>query len=59
MNIRNVCTNKSALNNKKNPQQSSLISLQIQIQTLIQQKMNCEEKRTENTPTAQFYSKKK
>lgn len=59
MNIRNVCTNKSALNNKKKKKKHSkvvLISLKIQIQTQTQQKTNCEEK---HSRTAWFYSKKK
>lgn len=58
--IQETCALISQLSITKNPQQSSLISLKIQIQTQIQQKTNCEEKRTEKHPrNAWFYSKKK
>lgn len=55
MSIRNVCTNRSALS-IKNPQQSSLMSLQIQIQTnTAKDKLRKIDKCPWN---ADFYSKK-
>lgn len=47
MNTRNMCTNKSALKNKQKnpPQQSSLMSLQIQIQIQKRQEKKLGEKK--------------